>query len=712
MGLTLEQIRQQFNIPKNVSDAEVIRIATEQNIIIDFTGSNYNQSVSFGANENIGLALNGSSHNVPASGAGNIYGDMGLELNSPSQNITAPSSGDMFGDMGLSISRNPVNPAVQNDNRDNSSPQISVDDLMQNPNLGEIRLVNGKMVAFDKNGNELTDTAGRPLNIAGTFKEGLGSIEFEDGKVIQKNQDGNVIRTDDAAAGQVGYKKDGESIEERLARFYYASYKTDPEGAVAKIKNMSPEERRNLEERYFDWCKKTNGEKVAKADFYKLVKNTGMDAQHMKDYAITVLHMSEEEADEVIRDFSQRLYTKEDQAAFLSGVVDNVDMAESPEMQTAVTRSVAEAAQAAGISDDVATAIGDAIVANKFHGREATIEALRNQYGLSAEQANDYYANLPEETRQQIEDETLDAISTVQTEVAADESQSEEVRHGAADLSTAYMTYIDDAEYQMQVIQNNTNYIMQNADQEMQDYYTNSIAENAYNYDLSNRDDIIRMVQELGNDEALNTLERARQRYEEQNAQSKAMNEARKAELERKQQAQQQSNNNQQVRVENNNRNTQRTVVSSSASLRSLAAHDGIGTAVSSDAFKELKNKDKEDFINSLNTTNRKDAISSIVENAQGFELESLMNSGLKNEILQYLVTHPSPQNTKKLRELNRYLSPDDREMIRELREERNPNAHRTPVVEDPQNTGNHPHGNDNTGVRSGNLRFGFLGRH
>lgn len=773
MGLTLEQIRQQFNIPKNVSDNEVIRIAQENNIVIDFSGNDTGtSSVTIGENETIFGAQQGNqgtgtygdavsfSHteqtaqnqetfeqkltrfygrlytdadsakkqelvtqyikNVINSGNRGALEDLKrLVANTPADSevaqalleaVRASNNEELISALPENFAADVQAASAQSQSAQSQSTQsqITVDDLMQNPNLSEIRLVNGKLVAFDKDGHELTDAAGKPLNISGTLRDGLASIEFKDGKVIQKDKDGKVIREDDAAAGQVGYQKDGESIEERLARFFYASYKTDKEGAIERIRNLSPAERRELEERYFKWCKEANGERVAKADFYRLVKNTGMDAQHMRDYAITVLHMSEQEADEVIRDFSQRLYTKEAQEAFLTGVVENADMAESPEVQVAATRAAASAAQEAGLSAEEGEAIGNAIAANKFHGKEATLEVLRTQYGLSAEQANKFYASLPEDVRQQMEDETVAAVSTVQAEVAADSSQPEEVRHDAADLSTEYITYIDDAEYQMQTIRDNSDYMMQNADEEMQQYYNNSIANNAYNYDISNREDIIRMVQELGDEKTLEILENARKSYEEQTANAKALNEARKAELQRKQQAQtKKSDNTAQQQSHNTKVQTASSTQASrsTASIRSIASAEGISRAVLSDSFKDYKVKDKEDFINSLKASDRKDAISSIIENAQAYELDQYMFSSLKNDILKYLVSHPSPANNSKLQYLDRYLSPDDKKMIKEMEEEL-PTVQAQRVEPEPQSS------DADAAQRRSTLRFGFIGRH
>ncbi|MBR1681387.1 hypothetical protein IJ707_06335, partial [bacterium] len=384
----------------------------------------------------------------------------------------------------------------------------------------------------------------------------------------------------------------------------------------------------------------------------------------------------------------QRLYTKEDQAASLNGVVDNVDLADSPEMQVSVVNAAAQAAKAAGISAEVGESIGNAIVANKFHGREATIEALRTQYGLNAEQANKYYANLPEETRQQIEDETLDAITSVQTEVAADSSQPEDVRHNAADLAAEYATYIDDAEYQMQVIQNNMDYIMQNADADMQEYYSTSVANNAYNYDLSNREDVIRMLKEQGFEKTMTALENAKAEYEAKDAENKAATEALKTIQENQQQAQTQDtqDNKKTTSTQQNRQVVSRPTVTPSVNVpqsnvtmpqqtsvprTGMFGLSSVQTYIMSSEFKSADIKTKEEYISKLNASDKQQAIGTLIENSQDYELQRLMLSSLKKDVLKYLVNHPNPKNNESLTYLKGFLSGADLEYVKELKEER-----------------------------------------
>ena len=752
MGLTLEQIRQQFNIPKSTSDAEVVRFAQKSNIsVIDFSGNGaqntsdvaigsditvfYGQQQSDAADDDIygGMVSLGNTRAQAADDASketleqrlaSLYGDSYKEATPEKkqeivkqyiQNILKyKDNKQALEDLKRLVANTPAESEIaqvlmeaieesgneelkaalsedfiaKNGNVERTSPQLSVADVMQNPNLGEIRVVDGKVVAYDKSGKELTDEDGKPLSVASDTLNGITSVEFfnkktrngkEMGWVRIKREDGKVIERP-ARVGEPGFSEKGENYDQRMQRYFALSEEQYNKLSEEEKMALSAKYQKGIRQSAFNEAKnrgmsdkeaRAYAENVVIIDFRALCRRSGKTPEELKGIAITLYGLGPEVAEQEVQKYVRESITTEDASTFSEGVVSNIDLAKDPEMQKAVVKGVAEAGKAAGISDEVANAIGNAITSNKFHGRDATIEALRTQYGLSAEQANEYYANLPEETRQQIEDVTLDAISTVQTEVAADVNQSDDVRRAAADLSTEYITYIDDAGLQMQVIQNNIDYITKNADEEMQEYYTNSVAGNAYNYDITNRDDIIRMVQELGTEKTLEILENARKEYELQRTQNEADRAAKQAETESRQQEQQvtSTNTNDNTVTKSTTVSTQKTT-SASAQVSSIAKTDGLARAVASESFKSFKVREKEDFIKSLSASDRQDAIQSIVENAQGFELDALMFSSLKNDVLRYLVAHPSPQNNNNLKHLQRYLSPADKAMIVQFEED------------------------------------------
>ena len=188
----------------------------------------------------------------------------------------------------------------------------------------------------------------------------------------------------------------------------------------------------------------------------------------------------------------------------------------------------------------------------------------------------------------------------------------------------------------MQVIQNNIDYITKNADEEMQEYYTNSVAGNAYNYDITNRDDIIRMVQELGTEKTLEILENARKEYELQRTQNEADRAAKQAETESRQQEQQvtSTNTNDNTVTKSTTVSTQKTT-SASAQVSSIAKTDGLARAVASESFKSFKVREKEDFtLNCKSHMNK----GSYVDVPGNYVLDINYNKAKKIEIKEKLI--------------------------------------------------------------------------
>jgi len=659
MALTLEQIRQQLNIPKTTSDAEVIRIAQENNIVINFSGNKPADNLpSLNTKNNpSGSVWTAGQSTAAKSSQGGVYGDMGLSLSS-NQSTTAASKS-----ISTITSSSALSSSLTTDN--NVTASITQSDV----------------------------THGTKKSHGSELKEDIDHYVSENGWTTIYKKDGTEISRK-ARMGEAGFNEKGENFDQRMQRYFNIS--SDEYMALSDDKKKEYSERYQKgirQSAYNAAIKKGKSKEEAKQiadnavinDFRALARRSGKSPEEMKGIAMTLYGLEPEAAEREVKRYVDESVTKEDALAFSSGVVENIDLADDPKMQTSVTNGIAEAAKNVGISEEVGQSIGNAITANKFHGREATIEALRTQYGLSPEQANAYYKNLPEETRQKIEDETLDAISTVQTEIAADSSQSEDVRHDAADLSTGYMTYIDNAEYQMQVIQNNNNYMQQNGDKDIQEYYTNSLAKNAYNYDSANRDEIINMVKEQGSEKTLEILEDARKEYETKQAEEKATKEAasdeKSAKTNEAEKAENVDNQNAKTtkssaKATNAQAQTQSQTKTSSVVYRkhstfSSSLASNIARRIMSEDFKNSSKQEKEQFFSSLDVSQRKQAVGALVENSQPYELKSYMHGNMKNSILRYLIYHPTPKNQEALKFLSSDLSTSDKKYIDDVREER-----------------------------------------
>lgn len=216
----------------------------------------------------------------------------------------------------------------------------------------------------------------------------------------------------------------------------------------------------------------------------------------------------------------------------------------------------------------------------------------------------------------------------------------------------------------------------------------NNIASHAYDYDISNREDVIRMVKELGTEKTLEILDNARKEYEAQDADNKEATEALNVIQENQQQAQTKT-----TETKTTETKTTKKIISQPAttivfaqpvmpnlggSSDFIVAKFGSGfglssvqTFVNSSEFKSADIKTKEEYISKLSATDKKQAIGVLVENSQDYELQTLMLCSLKKDVLRYLVNHPNSKNKESLNYLKGFLSGVDIDYIKDLKEER-----------------------------------------
>lgn len=215
-----------------------------------------------------------------------------------------------------------------------------------------------------------------------------------------------------------------------------------------------------------------------------------------------------------------------------------------------------------------------------------------------------------------------------------------------------------------------------------------NVASHAYDYDISNRDDIIRMINEHGTDGAKQILEEKTKEYEEQVDAAKARTETQKAMEKAKNEANSQKTTSENAQTQQN----KTTVKSTNTNSTKETSSRGVGSAniqranlntvksmmhgvsatelVSTDAFKSLSAKDSVEIIKSMNSTDRKVAIQSIVERSEGIALQGYMYSEMKNPIIEYLVTHPTPKNQSKLQFIERFLNAEDKRFMDKVKEQ------------------------------------------
>ena len=296
-------------------------------------------------------------------------------------------------------------------------------------------------------------------------------------------------------------------------------------------------------------------------------------------------------------------------------------------------------------------------------------------------------------------DETVAGIADGTTQAACNENISQEERQKAAGLAASYPVLMDDAEFQKAIIEANREYLEEHGNEGVQDSYMSSVASHAYDYDISNRDDIIQMIKDHGTEGAKQILEEAERQYKEQAEQAEAKIEAEKLAAERQKAAeeaakakeQQQAKNQkpeevqtqpqtQQPQTQNtsspfvtSNSNNNRTVSPASSgfsAVRSMVGSSSAAQIISSAEFKSLNAKDSVEILKKMSSADQKAAIRTIVERTEGIELQGYMFTEMKNPIIRYLVSNPSPKNNAKLQYIEKYLTAEDKKFMQEVKEE------------------------------------------
>lgn len=211
----------------------------------------------------------------------------------------------------------------------------------------------------------------------------------------------------------------------------------------------------------------------------------------------------------------------------------------------------------------------------------------------------------------------------------------------------------------------------------------NNVADNAYEYDLSNRDDIIKMLKEKGYESTQKALDDAKKEYEAQIAEEKAKAEV--AEALKKQQTEKAERNNkensetkankQATTTSTINISNKKAKVSARELTEAVASGSSVNAIILSDKFRNADPQDRAAFYNNLSVKDKQMVISSIVEKSNAITLKSLMFSGMKKSILSYLVSHPSSDNNAKLKYLENYLTPADKKELEDLKEKQQSNV-------------------------------------
>jgi len=757
-GISLEQARIQLNMP-NASEAEVRTAAQANNlVIIDFSGGYNSSDVNIGSD----ITLFGGQQPASTAGQGDDFGFGDLV----SFGNTTPASQTQTVVQNAGV--NSANQTGETDKKQNALEQRTSEILKQIFGDKEVKIKSkevkdGKQVVVTEDGTtiEIPLKEGEEGYDPTKVRTGVSYRIYKKGKVTVKLEDGSE-KTRDAHKGEPGYVKTGESLEERLKRCYPGEYKKadTPEKKAALIKRYFVSYFNELEKR---GKSKEQIARLQMSDYQKLMTNTDQDSEWAQIMGQTLHSLRSENRVKAFENLAETCDTDELLLDASTAVLDNMEESnDSPAVQNALIASVIDKLsktenippeKRAKLNENAIKGISKCspeaqdLLLQVIDNDACTTRDLAHLSKLFGEDENGKRVLTPaaEKFAAEIMARRASDEEGAQITANAHSRMRKENQLGAVDYAYEHMNEDLIGAYNVSVADNIVNFDKDNTlevgqrvidhddeestgaktlaghghelDASVQTAFVRMltelnnedvstiIADNAYNYDLTNRDDVIKMLQEQGFDKTMEALENARKAYEEQSAQAKANSDAQRAEMERQQALQSKTDNSAQT----DNRTSAKEKVSATQNIKTMVKSDGLARAVSSDSFREFKTKEKEEFINNLGKTDRKEAIQTIVENAQGFELDSLMFSGLKNDILSYLVSHPTPQNNDKLKYLQRYLSPSDKAMVREMEQENMTRAEQLQVKAEEARAENQNNPNQN---RVNNpFKFGFITR-
>ena len=641
MGLTLDQIRQQFNIPKSTSDAEVMRIAIEQNITIDFSGGNTSSTTFFGDNSDVSVW--GAPAGESTAGGDDLFGDMGLSLG---RTETARAAETKAQQTAVSDAQS----AQEAEETQQTALEARTETILKQIFGDKEYKIKSKEV---KDGKERIETEdGTVIEIP--LQEGDDGYDpskvrsdvqykiFKNGNVTVKNQDGTES-TRKAVNGEEGYVKDGESFDERLARFYEADYKNG---------EPSLDKKKELAKKYVAQYLAGKTDDVQIGDFKKLLRNTPPDSEMGRALVSLASELNDSVIDAAIEEVYGTRQTDDDVAAVTDELTNGGIIAklENPETQLRVARTASRHLVTEDNAQSYVTTTQQMHKDNQTQAVQFGYQNIQNDKVRSA-----FHAGVTDGIAGYDTDNVMDIAQT-----ALDNDDEE---HSGAKRMAAHGQDLD-SDIQTQFAQLLTSLGIEDVSE--------ILASHAYEYDVTNRDEIIKMLEEQGYDKTKAALEKSRQEYEEKAANAQKEAEAKKAQREAEQKAAEEAKAKKEAEAR---RAAQSESAAKSSSANSINRSSGAVRTVKSEAFRNSDVKDKEDYLNSLSANDKKEAIQALVENAQGFELDGLMFSGLKNDILNYLVAHPTPKNNNTLRYLQRYLSTDDKQNVSNMQEERQKNG-------------------------------------
>ena len=665
--MTLAEARIKLNMPFE-SDAEVRSAAQRSNIqIIDLNlGGIKNTANLNDLNNNLAGSLFGASTTLQTDMGGSVFGNQsGFQTSGFTFNFD-------FSNFFSSQMNEGVTPFAQS-----QTAQIQTSQSAGSAEtLAEAKSAEAAQTADVKETDEVDDVKDK--------KPDAEEVPDADSEVWAKN------------------KKNGPSVTETLTKFY-----------GSRFEKASPEGKEQLLVKYFDWLNKDKKDTVSQARQWELYKQRCTSPEEYR-FLCGVIDKMQAEQQAKAADSAMTRGTKEQRRIGRSEILrdmNNYDPGARKQIKARYGEIYSSVAPEEQFEMDAENQNSpdlreqhNEIVRQWFSDQPAEVqERFQAEYDKHVERWQAAHpgeevpenvmngimrrtfimaqnTEIPQERRIEYGKKAIDVLQNLSEEHQQDGVKEAYGINSEVDVYMAQKTVDLCAEAQRLSVELG----MQLENEDVNDIFAND----AYKYDISNREDIIRMIKEQGTEKTLEILDNARKEYEAQDADNKAatalLEEAKK---QRSQAEPAQSN------VQTPQKKTQQTkqnistrpsthqvsgeeqksfATSRFAAPRSYTGLTPVQTYVMSDEFKSADMRTKQDYINKLNVSDKKQAVAALVETATPAQLTAYMYSGLKKNILSYLVNNPGGKNTETLKYLSGFLSGPDKEFVKQLEEERN----------------------------------------
>lgn len=560
-------------------------------------------------------------------------------------------------------------------------------------------------------------------------KNGVKNYVYQDGKAYFKTPKGDVFSRV-AFKGEPGYVKDGESIEERLQRFYPTAYEN------AK----TPEDKAKLLKKYFEGyysgLDSSDRKKleIQAEDFFKLLKNSDRNSEMGAILSKTVNSLYAENRISALVAALDTAKSEEEKKAIFDGTLDGLsENNDVPDIQKEMVQVINDEAKESNAIKEVSVKIAEksvecgenatfmAEIAVKNEVAEATQIVINNfgNYKVEDEQhlAATVVEHMPDEKTAKIFGESLNKLDKSNQVAVVENSltniENEEFKNAmnigiasnialfdkktVKEVSKSVIKH-DNEEHVATIEMSNhvheTDVSVQKTLAQMLmdtkiEPVINNMARNSQKFDKTNIADIISMLEKSEYESTQKELVQAKEEVAKQLQTTQVNNQSSEKVAELKLnsssqavalqpavatvQTEKQTLEEALDKIPKNAERPRINIEDSEKKLTKIVKNITEETEIiSKQELSQKKTIEKIEYIKKLDNNKKKQVVAQLVESATFQQLKNMIFNGLKTDVIKYLISNRSAANTEKLNYLKEYLTSSDLKQIEDYQKRNN----------------------------------------